>query len=385
MKKLITLLMPLFSILFIVAVGVHPYEAHATSIVAANWSWRVVPSPNSTTGQTVVNTLNGVAAVSAKNVWAVGASLVNGSSSQVLIEHWNGTKWQLSTPAQAPGGELNGVVALAANNVWAVGGGNGSTLIEHWNGSRWSVIPSPNPSLDANILTGVSAVSANDIWAVGYFFNDNNVGQTLTLHWNGRSWIVVPSPNVGTIFNRLSGVQALASNNVWASGYAVDTQTNIDQPLIEHWNGSSWKIVSTPAIPSAGLFAITATSTRDVWAVGMEFLNENTNTRPLIEHWNGTAWSIVTGPEPLSSSLRGISALSATNVWAVGTFNSSSGGAETLVEHWNGSNWALETSPSPQNYSYLNAVVAVTAKHVWAVGVDFATAGNGSTLTETRC
>jgi hypothetical protein len=47
------------------------------------------------------------------------------------------------------------------------------TLTLHWNGSTWSVIPSPNPGGtnqgDQNVLYGVAALSAHDVQAVGYY------------------------------------------------------------------------------------------------------------------------------------------------------------------------------------------------------------------------
>jgi hypothetical protein len=33
------------------------------------------------------------------------------------------------------------------------------------------------------------------VWAVGSYNNSSNVSQTLTLHWNGSAWKVVPSPD----------------------------------------------------------------------------------------------------------------------------------------------------------------------------------------------
>ena len=39
------------------------------------------------------------------------------------------------------------------------------TLIEHWNGSTWSVVASPNVGGNDNLLNGVAA--AGDVWAVG--------------------------------------------------------------------------------------------------------------------------------------------------------------------------------------------------------------------------
>jgi hypothetical protein len=41
------------------------------------------------------------------------------------------------------------------------------TLIQHFDGIAWSVVPSPSPGAEQNILFGVAAVSDYDVWAVG--------------------------------------------------------------------------------------------------------------------------------------------------------------------------------------------------------------------------
>jgi len=74
-------------------------------------------------------------------------------------------------------------------------------LIEHWDGTSWKIVPTPNIGphsvYQSNQLYGITAVSANDIWAFGSFFAADGSGQqsTLVLHWNGTSWAIVPSPN----------------------------------------------------------------------------------------------------------------------------------------------------------------------------------------------
>src|SRR5205807_6085949 len=134
--------------------------------------------------------------------------------------------------------------------------------------------------------------------AVGYFFNTNNARQTLVEHWNGTSWRIVSSPNIGSNFNTLSGVTAISSTNAWAVGFVINSSKNINQPLVEHWNGTKWGIVSTPSIADAALNGITAVSASDVWTVGTTFTHSRTNSQPLIEHWNGTNWRLVPGPTP---------------------------------------------------------------------------------------
>jgi len=102
---------------------------------------------------------------------------------------------------------------------------------------------------------------------------------------------------------------------------------------VEHWNGTSWNVVSSPN-PSAYfnfLYAATAISPSDVWAVGGTF-----NT--LVEHWNGTSWNFVPSPSPgtYDNKLYGVTAISSSDVWAVGTYSNNSGWdyRNTLVEHY---------------------------------------------------
>jgi hypothetical protein len=58
-------------------------------------------------------------------------------------------------------------------------------------------------------------------------------------------------------------VTAVSSNNVWAVGGAGGNA------LVEHWDGTSWSIVSNLVIAgSGGLSSVSADSANDVWAVG---------------------------------------------------------------------------------------------------------------------
>src|SRR6266704_1012129 len=58
--------------------------------------------------------------------------------------------WSIVTSYNVGSGNnnLNGVAAVSASDVWAVGGynsTNGDGLIKHWNGTRWKVVASPSP------------------------------------------------------------------------------------------------------------------------------------------------------------------------------------------------------------------------------------------------
>jgi hypothetical protein len=91
---------------------------------------------------------------------------------------------------------LNGVAALSPCNAWAVGftsdGTSSQSLIEHWNGPGWQVVPSPVPGSTVSELTAVHAVSPSNIWAVGAY-NDGSRFRTLIMRWKGSAWKGVPS------------------------------------------------------------------------------------------------------------------------------------------------------------------------------------------------
>src|SRR6476620_2934177 len=72
-------------------------------------------------------------------------------------------------------------------------------------GPAWRVVDSPNSGTASNDLYGIAALSATDMWAVG-----GVVSQTLTMHWDGTQWTIVPSPGPGALY----GVTAISSANV---------------------------------------------------------------------------------------------------------------------------------------------------------------------------
>jgi hypothetical protein len=104
----------------------------------------------------------------------------------------------------APAGDnttLKAVTTVTPANNWAVGSDATHSLIEHQNNSSsWSLVPSPANEPANSELVAISAVSANDIWAVG----DSRAGtegqgfEPLIEHFNGSTWSVVPgAPGLG--------------------------------------------------------------------------------------------------------------------------------------------------------------------------------------------
>lgn len=328
--------------------------------------------------------LSGVSGQAPDNVWAVGYyTSPNGAGPHAtLIERWAGSRWQTVAGATSGSGEsnLSGVVALASGNVWAVGDHTptGSsfplTLIEHWNGSTWAVVPSPTLGSGGG-LSGVAALAPDDLWAVGYYEAPDATDSTtspraLVEHWDGASWGVVSGPGsdpAGT----LSAVTVLGRDNVWAAG-----TTGSNSTLIEHWDGSSWSIVPSPSPDSSAgqldelVTSISGLAANDVWMAGS--FSAGDVPRALLEHWDGSAWIIMPISTPGSGGdLYGLTALAPNNIWASGDYLDPADPSilHALLEHWDGSSWTAVPSPSPSSsLNILYSVCALAPGDIWAVG-----------------
>lgn len=242
----------------------------------------------------------------------------------------------------------------------------------------WTVVPSPDASPGNNQLDAVATITATDVWAVGAAENAIGNNQPLAEHWDGTSWSIVPTPSVEV--GNLLGVAAVSSTDVWAAGSLLLSSRGNTASFI-HWNGRKWTVAKSGVVANSTIFGITAVASNDLWAVG-EVENQTTfNEQTLIEHWNGKTWSVVASPNATGqfSILNGVTAVSASDIWAVGRFEDASNTVHTLTEHWDGTAWSIVASPDGVGFeSELNSATALSASDVWAVGDS---AGSG-TLTE---
>ena len=119
-----------------------------------------------------------------------------------------------------------------------------------------------------------------------------------------ESWLIVDTPQAkGALTeNFLGAATCVSQSDCWVVGYSVAKLFGgLDATLIEHWDGSSWRIVDSPNTDSAltnNLFGVACNSTSDCWAVGGSLTPSKDSVETLIEHWDGTAWTIVPSPNP---------------------------------------------------------------------------------------
>ncbi|HTK15333.1 MAG TPA: arylsulfotransferase family protein [Acidimicrobiia bacterium] len=329
-------------------------------------SWRVVAAPR--TGST--SRFTATAALRDDDVWAAG-SYTQGGVDWPLLDHWNGTSWQvLLAPRAGSASRFTSISALptptAADDVWAAGSytraGVEWPLLDHWNGTSWQVLPAPHAGSTSR-LTSVSASSSYDVWAAGSY-TQGGVEWPLLDHWNGSSWQVVPGPHAGST-GRFTSVSALGASDVWAAGSY--TQGGVDRSILDHWNGTSWQLLPAPQAGSASRFTSVSTSSGGhVFAAGS--YTQNGVDWAFVDHWNGTSWQVLVAPHAGSGSqFTSVSALGATDVWAGGSFIES-GVNRPFVDHWNGTSWQVLRAPKTGTASSFASISALSATDVWAAG-----------------
>ncbi|MBV9269731.1 MAG: hypothetical protein JO165_01460 [Candidatus Eremiobacteraeota bacterium] len=356
---------------------------------AATWHMTSPPSLSS-----FANVLQSVRAFSDTNVYAVGVT------QSALIDHWNGLRWTrtvLILPGASSAIRLDVVAGIAPTDMWV--GGNqpmGSSdnpfpMLYHFIGRGWHY--TPLPALPAGFSGNVIAINpraSNDVWALVDVNNFSTATEsTLIEHWNGTSWSMTlyPRPAFGTSSAytvRLQAIQALSPTNVWVVGYtpAAPGALPDGEQIIEHYNGSYWRVVPNPPVPASNtlaraLHSVWGMTAANVWAVG-EFQilvsGDLLYTRTYAIHWNGATWSNVYTPNyPMSSmadntlqAVSGPASGDAANVWAVGY----AFGKYPLAFHFNGSSWAFSQWPPTYAPTALNAVDVIGTNDVWAVGAN---------------
>lgn len=314
-------------------------------------------------------------------------------SSWSITPSWNNGDGENSAYIQ-----FSSVSCMAAGECFAVGshaiGGTGGSLIEQWSGSSWNAVQSPNPGhfnkLGSAELYGVDCPSSTFCVAVGdYETAKKDDLQTLVETWNGTQWKVRSSPNVSSFDDTLNAVSCASPKycvaiGSWPDGNARDNRSEL---FAESWNGDSWSIAHTPLNPGSAsnrLSSISCTTNRICEAVGAYSDSAQPGWfKTLVETYREGGWTSPPSPHPSrSSGLYGISCLSSSECTAVGYHSS-----DTLVLNWDGKQWATVSSPNQEigGENYLNSLAGVSCtneNNCVAVGHYLNEDGTSLTLVE---
>jgi hypothetical protein len=313
-------------------------------------SWQVMSVPSGFNA-------TDISCVSSGQCWAVGPAGI-----------WEYDQGSWSVDTSPTNGTLDAVSCVTSSDCWAVGShytvpqgvndGVVQPLIEHGDGSVFTVASAPAVSGDIDNLTSITCATADDCWATGYFgANSENggdgVSHPLMEHYDGASWSVMSSSSA-PMLDGLALVACVSVNDCWGLGGTSTGGT------IEHYDGESWAVVSDLQLPtgggSVGFGGATCVGPSDCWAVGAVFSAQEAGLEvPLIVHLSiSGSWTDVPSPSISAANgggLSGIACLSASNCWAVGGLQ---GGVEDLItgtpppytappliEHYSDGSWEL--------------------------------------------
>jgi hypothetical protein len=318
--------------------------------------WTAFPAPL-INGELTAD-LQGVVDISSTEAWAIGNVTLGANPGQIIEKWNGTKWSLFPNPTLLPNsqGDLFAMTSTSATDIWAVGnlvqqvinGAVSYNLFEHWNGTSWTPTFINDPTFEA--LTGVSEDAIDDAWAVGWVSPEGDGSNgTLAIHWNGTKWSGVATPaNLGEGPNQLNAVVALAPDNAWAVGYSTPglAGQSATLTLILHWDGTTWSIVPSPNVgphstsQSNRLLGITANSADDIYAFGSYFAADGSGHQmTLLLHWDGTSWTIVPSPNPtkgnfLDDLLFAGVVPSPGNIWILGNEDEGSqGGMGTLAIH----------------------------------------------------
>ncbi|MFG0330713.1 MAG: hypothetical protein ACF8PN_12550 [Phycisphaerales bacterium] len=259
---------------------------------------------------------------------------------------------------------------------------------------EWEALATPLPAgAEAGRLEGIVTIAADDVWAVGNWTDEvggSSLQYSLTLHWDGADWTIVPSPSpseCGTCTSvTLLAVDAAGPDDVWAGGTAKLRGSDGFlgfHLLLLHWDGATWTIMDTPrAIPGGSGDAIRdieVIAADDIWFVGDWLANDHGQIvhTALAMHWDGVDFEVVEVPlvnpergEKSGNDIYAIEALASDDIWMVGHTSVLADGAAdySQIHHWNGAEWEHVPGPTPGAWNKLDEVVAIAPDEVWAVG-----------------
>jgi hypothetical protein len=267
------------------------------------------------------------------------------------FHHWNGTAWQTVASLGFPISRIHGV---SADDLWLVPA-DGSRPLYHWFGHQLSPVPLPAGAQ----VSGVFAVSTNSVWATGQ--------RGFVAHWDGSSW----SPeDAGTVAD-LTPVWANSDDDLWVGGDRV----------VARRSAAGWQVEGNSNLAAySGIAGVSAT---EVWfsgwdgqlatwgATGPSFSKLDTSSllRGMTKTANGGVmvvgsggyiaerrgtWARLDGDDPVTH-FYDVHGSSETDVWAVG--------GKGVIAHFEGTKWTFDVSGGGE----FEGVFAPSANTTWAV------------------
>ena len=284
--------------------------------VIVHWNGRTLRS-FAAVGVSRRGELRALAAVSRRNIWAVGWEFSARRPDELftpVVLRWDGRAWRRENLPGFPADvALDDVIAFSATDVWVVGRSDAGPLVARWNGKGWRVGDLGAAAPRDGWLEGIGGTTPNNIWVVGHRPPDNqlHVYDELALRWNGRVWTRVRSPLAGE--NQRASAIAVTPRATWTVHSFWHAP---EEPYkIVRWRGRTGRVAYRAE--NVFLYDVAARSARSAWAVGEGVARPR---HPRVLHWNGRSWrrQSTVLDRIRNASLEGLSIRSRRDIWAAG-------------------------------------------------------------------
>lgn len=392
--------------LFCMAVGSTVTDSPDVATLAERWNgttWSIVASPS--VSGALQTFLTSVACPSRRDCIAVGYALST-TSTQAIVETWNGASWTLGTPAEPAGSadnELSGIacpsatVCVAVGRTYATEDSQAAALAEQWSPSGWVLATTQAvPDVLGDFLVSVSCASTTSCTAAGEgYLDDEGDSETLVEAFADGTWSLATTPNAPDVTTSLLTGVACAPGSASCVAVGQSYTPDEDHLLAIARGTGAWKLadVTGPKSPASTYLAAVGCSSTACTAVGETYPANDFDTAAVVERWNGATWALERSAAPagaVQTDLLGVTCPASKTCVAVGAGATATeaGAAEAVAfsEHWNGTTWTALTTPEPAGAvtDRLTAVSCESATTCSAVGYGQATVGGPETAFAAR-
>jgi hypothetical protein len=248
-----------------------------------------------------------------RSIWASGPDDVFLVGSDGSL-HWNGKAW--SQLALSP--NLESISGTGPCDVWAAGHDSvphQPAPLWHYDGTTWERI-----EFRGRVIKNVWAAAIDDVYVVGQTELDDGSPSGIARHFDGRTWSDLPA--------------IAAMHPTWVGGTgSTDVWITTSSGVAFHWDGVTFRRHTFPPMEVRGLWGA---APDDIWAVGAQYELE---VEPIL-HWDGTSWKIVTTGMPVGYWYEGVVGTAADDVYIVGRVPTFPPALESgMVLHFDGTTW----------------------------------------------
>lgn len=321
-------------------------------------------------------TLTAVDAVGPNDVWAVGGlgkDVYGHPDLKPLIEHWDGHAWShLPLPLAGLSGGLTGVAALSPRDTWSVGATTNvpyqpPAVILHRTAGVWRVLGAPVAPGEVASLTAVAAVSPTQVWAVGSVMPRGGPATVspYIVRWDGHTVRRVTVAGLPATVGPLTSLSVAGPDAVFV-GSQGPGNGGTHPGQVARWTGSSWRLL--PPVPTSpeSVVGLAAVSPAEVWATGYS---------PQVWHFHAGHWASETPDPRPGARVNAIDAHDPAHVWVAGQPGAGPGAEKDtqMIARRDGVGWTLRFSLPlggglDGTYGVGFGALRVRVGHVFAVG-----------------